>query len=371
MKKSLITTLTVTLAISSVIPAMAAQQKTNQKMQVVGDNIFKINSTTDAKNWSSLVHIPSAPAGVTELNVTVSDWATFPFKKYPHSIFVVKGGFVTIHVYKPYYYLRITNIFSASKIANLMNKSISQQKNSFVYPYVLTKSINKKIENDIQRYDTPSAGYVYFMDAKARNNETVFDFKYRETLSQSKQVKMDISKILKHILTPSMDEYQKEFEINNWIASHVRYDYSPGAVNDTDYTALTNGKAECTGIAELTYRMMTAAGIPTKFVTGTVHQATYMFRGKLVDMAGPKAPHIWNEVNLNGKWYMLDVTGELPGFYPNKKMGYNMFNLTSSQLAHTHTWNHAGLPVANTNFVTMLKHSKNPQDKQILRAIEG
>lgn len=176
---------------------------------------------------------------------------------------------------------------------------------------------------------------------------------YRETPQQQKAVAAGVKQVLKHIIKPRMDAAAKEAAINNWIVQHVKPIPTYSTVG-TAYDALYKHTGVCNAFAWLAYEMLTQAHIPNRLVVGNAHYE------------GQSGEHAWNEVDLNGKWYMLDTTWDTS--LPNH---YAFFNLTSAQLSKTHTWNHAGLPIADTNFVSMLEHSKNPQDKQILRAIEG
>ena len=172
---------------------------------------------------------------------------------------------------------------------------------------------------------------------------------YRETPAQQKAVTAGVKQVLKRIIKPGMDAVVKEQAINNWIVDHVKYNTS--LTLGTAYDALYKHHAVCNGYAWLAYDMLTAAGIQNRVVVGTAHYGSQ------------SGEHAWNEVDLNGRWYYLDTTWDTT--LPNH---YGFFNLTSSQFAKTHTWNHTGLPVANTNFMSMLKHSKNQQDLAILKA---
>ena len=182
-------------------------------------------------------------------------------------------------------------------------------------------------------------------------SEVTYYVWYRETSAQQKAVTVGVKRVLKRIIKPGMDVYAKEFAINNYVVSHVKYDNSLTLA--TAYDALFKHDAVCNGYAWLTYDMLNAAGIPNRIITGT---------GFYRNQSGF---HAWNEVDLNSKWYMLDTT------WNSSISHYNWYNLTSSQLAKSHTWNHAGLPIANTNFMSVLQRSRTKQDQTILKVIQG
>lgn len=347
-------------------------------VKYLGNEEYEISSVTGSKDWATPLHMPSPPAGVEFLQIELTG-GTFANNK--QTITIKKGGWANVHATQAHVYLKIFNdIRSARFVASVLDKPISKHVGAYVYPFPTTSlaadtSMIRQVENYIERFDTPSAGYVDSVDAYAFRGRTVFKFGYRESQAQLNQVKMDVAKIDSRIIKPDMDVYEKEFAVHNWIAGNVAYDNSKNGVYDTDYTAVTKRKTECAGIAELTYQMLAAAGLKSRIVTGYAHAGSFTIYGRRVAEVlgsgqGTSASHAWNEVDLNGNWYMLDVSGDLAS-QNYGVIGFDFYNLTSSQLAQTHTWNHAMFPVANTNFANVLEHSKNPQDKQILKTIMG
>ncbi len=160
---------------------------------------------------------------------------------------------------------------------------------------------------------------------------------YRENKSQTEFVDTRVHQILASILKPGMTNVYKEYVIHNWIVSHLQYDTSLKI--DTAYDALKSGRTVCQGYALLAYRMLTTAGIPTKIETGSVNGES----------------HMWDEVNIGGKWYQLDPTWDDPvGDGPNDLL-YTYFNVTNQELAYTHQWNEKDFPISNTDFVAQLK----------------
>jgi transglutaminase-like putative cysteine protease len=282
---------------------------------------------------------------------------------------------IAIESSQPHVFVWISKYVSEQYLSMIISPIVAQEKPTFTYPVSPTPLSHTTLQSFFYNLvtETPQVGYLTDMKVTTnKSKESVFHFTYRDTPAQFAYVKTTIPKILAKIITPGMDVYAKEKAVNDWIATNVKYDYSLNQAYNSDYSALTNHVTECQGIAELTYQMMTTAGISTKFVTGNVKNAAYEFRGHPVNVSWLKAPggHMWNQVDLNGKWYQLDLTPDLSEVNKRHVVGYNFFNLTSAQLAHTHIWNRNGLPVANTNFVSVLQHSKSKQDQQILQEIE-
>lgn len=91
---------------------------------------------------------------------------------------------------------------------------------------------------------------------------------------------------------------QKAKLVHDYLAKTVSYDYTDYYANTVSlenasaYSALVKHTAVCEGYA-LAYRLlMNMLGVPTIMVSGT--------------------NHAWNMVNLNGKWYHVDVTWDDP-----------------------------------------------------------
>ncbi len=85
-------------------------------------------------------------------------------------------------------------------------------------------------------------------------------------------------------------------------------------------SALVNGQTVCAGYAHAFQYMMQKMGIPCAFVVG---------------YAGEK--HAWNVLELDGKYYAMDVTWDDPIGARAGDYYYNYFNVTDAQLAADHS----------------------------------
>ncbi|MFB5190791.1 transglutaminase domain-containing protein [Alicyclobacillus fastidiosus] len=195
---------------------------------------------------------------------------------------------------------------------------------------------------------------VSSVDYSSSGSTTKVTVNWLQTKGQTATVDAQINQVLGRIVKPGMSDYDKEFVIHNWIVNHVAYDTSE--TKYTPYDAMVEGSAVCQGIATLAYRMLTTAGIPTYLVAGTAGGGS----------------HLWDEVEIGGHWYQLDVTWDDPVNKQPGTVSYAYYNVTSAQLAKDHTWHTAGLPVANTNFestiAALLKTTKDPEISQIASA---
>lgn len=264
---------------------------------------------------------------------------------------------------------------ATSQVSSTVNNSVSSTIQTSSNPTVAL--IEKHLQNQEPEFTVPapSSGNIesFFKEAMALDPyinwniasytinsdgiDVTFNVNFRETKQQTDYVNTRVKQILSAILKPGMTNVYKEYVIHNWIVRHVQYDNS--LQNDTAYDTLTTGSAVCQGYALLAYRMLVDAGIPTKIETGNADGEA----------------HMWNEVNLNGKWYQLDVTWDDPVGDSPSDVSYTYFNITNQELANSHQWNKQAFPAANTDFSSQLKSlvKSNPgnaaQYKTILNAI--
>lgn len=185
----------------------------------------------------------------------------------------------------------------------------------------------------------------------------VFSLNYYETRAQVQYVETRVRAILLHILSPGMNEFQREQAVHDYIILHVAYDTTLRDV--TPYTALALGKTVCNGYAMLTYLMLTEAGLKNHIVDGQVFGAS-------------SGAHAWNSVLLYGHWYNLDTTWDDPVPDVRGRLRYDYFNLTDAELRRDHSWNPASAMPATTDFVSTLAHGVGGRaaDQRILRSTQ-
>ena len=111
-----------------------------------------------------------------------------------------------------------------------------------------------------------------------------------------------INKIVKELKDEvnGYSNYEKIRNVHNWIIDIVKYD----ANAEEPYSilgALIEGKAVCEGYARSFKYIMDNLQIPCVLVSGTG-----------TNSQGETESHAWNYVQLDGKWYAIDVTWDDP-----------------------------------------------------------
>ena len=125
------------------------------------------------------------------------------------------------------------------------------------------------------------------------------------------------------------NDYEKELRVHDWICKNVEYDYegtdkdklSRVIASHNILGVFAHHKAQCEGIAKAVKVLLNAVDMKCIVAVGE-----YIKNGKSI-------PHAWNVVNIAGKPYHLDVTGEL-GVIDLEKgiVRYDFFNFTDKLL---------------------------------------
>ncbi len=120
------------------------------------------------------------------------------------------------------------------------------------------------------------------------------DVVYKCSYEQEKKLDKAIKSAINSLELTGKTEYEKVKAIHDFIINNVSYDTTLSKTSA--YDALINQTAVCEGYAMAAYRMFTEAGLEAKIITGL----------------GNGAPHAWNIVKVEEKWYNIDLTWDDP-----------------------------------------------------------
>lgn len=124
-----------------------------------------------------------------------------------------------------------------------------------------------------------------------------YEFEYHTTAAQEAEVDRAATALLAGLGVAGLSDYQKVKAIHDWIVSHVAYDDANVSNPDyklqfTAYAALIQRVAVCQGFGSLFYRLCLESGVSCRYISGI----------------GQGGDHGWNIVELDGRWYNIDVT---------------------------------------------------------------
>lgn len=201
-------------------------------------------------------------------------------------------------------------------------------------PARLNESLAGVIRKALERDDYTAYildSYAYTIRSRGDDSSIRLQVRYRETAAQTAEVDREVNSELKRMLRPGMSADEKVKAVHDWVVKRLAYDESLRRY--TAYEALRYGRAVCQGYALLTYKMLTAAGIPARIVEGKV----------------ASGDHAWNLVLLGGRWYHMDTTWDDP--LPDRpgKASYAYYLKTDAQMRADHSWTRA-YPEAVTEY---------------------
>jgi ankyrin repeat protein/transglutaminase-like putative cysteine protease len=124
-----------------------------------------------------------------------------------------------------------------------------------------------------------------------------------------------LKRLVNYLTRNAPNDFLKVKRIHDWITLHIPYDkdrdYSSPDDSDDPYDVLKQLRTTCGGYAKLFKEMAEIAGVKNHIVYGYSK-----FYGK---RDGRLGTHSWNSVEIGGKGYIVDVTGDVRGSYEDGK----------------------------------------------------
>ena len=114
-------------------------------------------------------------------------------------------------------------------------------------------------------------------------------------------------KIIKENITDNMTDEEKVKTIHDYIIDNAKYDVERNLTGNSNYKSynaygpLFQGFATCNGYTDLMAIFLTKMGFDNYKIATTPEEISYSATG-----------HIWNAVNVDGKWLHLDLTWDDP-----------------------------------------------------------
>lgn len=122
--------------------------------------------------------------------------------------------------------------------------------------------------------------------------QVTFSFKitYMTNLEMEKALDQKLSEALKAMNLKGVSDYNKVRIIADWISDHFSYDDSLKIHAASEMSE--KGIGVCQAYTSMFYKMAKAVGLEVEYQLGTLDGIN----------------HVWNLVNIAGKWYHVDVT---------------------------------------------------------------
>lgn len=263
------------------------------------------------------------------------------------------------------------SVRSYNDFFNAMEDSINKIEDSvkLIFENGYLKNSTAKFKANLEKIISIAGTGCYIDSYSAyrtmENGKEIYEIRYNYVNSISDARKKDnevnkaVSTIIPKIIKSSMNVYEKEKAIHDYIVNNTRYDIE-NVENDTlspeahtPYGVFVKKIAVCDGYASAMKKMFDAVDIENKIIVG--------------DSDG--VPHAWNLVNLYGKWHHVDATWDDPivkskGKYKDV-LTYDFFNKSDSYMEKTHTWIKADYPKAESGNVSSKRGKRFMSDRYL------
>ncbi len=192
-----------------------------------------------------------------------------------------------------------------------------------------TLSTMRGVENvrvdEVNRYSNGSYYMVYI--TTANNFRFFYALDYGDESKLSQEDRQTIAK-LREIVSEARvydNVYDKEKFFHNYLVKNVTYGIAPkGLAGQTPYEVLILGAGFSAGYAYTFDLLLKMAGIPSRIVSGTATTAE------------GSGAHVWNQVQIDGKWYNVDVTWDDAASDDTDYVDYTYFNGSDAFFNQTH-----------------------------------
>ncbi len=215
-----------------------------------------------------------------------------------------------------------------------LNKDFQSAWNAFSYDNVELFYIDPTKITLTNEYHSLGGIKTYKISIGPGNNT----YYYKDTFNAKEQAdaaKSYLENIKKQMIeqTAADDTYTKIAKIHNWLIYFISYENNENSKDQyTIYGALKNGKAVCEGYSRAFKYLMDGIGVPCVLVSGTG-----------TNSQGQTETHAWNYVQINEKWYAVDVTWDDPvvtgGVKLINEMKYKYFLKGSKEFFKEHKEN--------------------------------
>lgn len=128
-----------------------------------------------------------------------------------------------------------------------------------------------------------------------QNEDASIDITYNVEYREPKERLDKVHQVVKEIvpMLKGKNDFETIKNIHDFVISQINYDET--LQRYTAFEGLLENSTVCQGYSLLAYKLLTEAGIPVRAMEGYAGEA-----------------HMWNIVQLGGKWYFLDTTWDDP-----------------------------------------------------------
>ncbi len=192
-----------------------------------------------------------------------------------------------------------------------------------------TISDDDLIYTHLNNYVHPFNSFTKINTTISESGEITLDVEYLYDEKQIEVIDKKVDEVIKEIITPDMEDYDKIKTIHDYIVNNSKYDIERNendASNYSSYTAygpLMEGYATCSGYTDLMAIFLTKLGFDNYKIATTPNLISYSSTG-----------HVWNAVYFNNEWLHIDLTWDDPVSNDGKDYLFHTYFLVNTEAMH-------------------------------------
>lgn len=189
-------------------------------------------------------------------------------------------------------------------------------------------------------YENPELYFILQNASYIDNKETGLVETYFQGYPLDRSGELEAEwKIVEEKTKDCRTDLEKAMVVHDYLCDTILYSFSLGVTAHDIEGAILEKKAVCEGYALAYKYYMNRLGIPCKVIGGM----------------GDGGPHAWNQIEINGKWYLVDATWDDPA--DGNGVGHQYF-LCSEDKFNQHTWVKENYEICDdTTYDEMFWHS--------------
>lgn len=194
-------------------------------------------------------------------------------------------------------------LLNTEKGDKTLNTAFQSAWNAFSYDECDLFYIDIKKMNLINETRTLGGITTYYVSIGPGNNKNYLQDSF-QTVEKIEKAQNYMNNIITQIVKQTKDDQKiiRAKKVHDWMIDAMEYDASETNVNKYNiYGAIHDKKAVCEGYARSFKYIMEKVGVPCVLVPGTAENS----QGKI-------EAHAWNYVQIDDKWYAVDVTWDDP-----------------------------------------------------------
>lgn len=174
--------------------------------------------------------------------------------------------------------------------------------------------------------------------------------------------------IANRITNSQANELQKEIAIYDFMVKNIRYGLCDADHNVSEklsqsaFSTLFERKGVCKGISMLFKCLADLVGLKVAVIEGEVYDAQWLL-------------HAWNLINIDGKFFHVDVTQDIVTYQNEGVCSYNGLNMLDVEISTNYRWNKTkypkciGSPLGFYEYEKLIVHDEEDLRRELKKQI--